>query len=284
MHQHGYIGRKMRLPKLEEKPALVVAAFGSSTRAKAAMDFVDKRLETEFAGYKKFWAYTSEIIRKKQGLPGLQETLARVEAAGFRKAVVQPLHVFPGTEYQQMAETCEYFPGLRVFLSETLLHRWDFVREVLAEVQGEFLPATKGLNLLALHGTPLTADPVNIVYLGLERLVADLYDNVLTASIEGIPDHEAVLHRINRQQLVDKYKYIKIIPMMYLAGLHAEEDLMGAETESWKSRLESLGFTVSCAMTRHDGREYFKGLAHYPRITDFIMDRLHRTLRLADYY
>jgi sirohydrochlorin cobaltochelatase len=71
MHQHGYIGRKMRLPKLEEKPAIVMAAFGSSTRAEAALDIVDKRLEIEFPGYKKFWAYTSEIIRKKKGLLSL---------------------------------------------------------------------------------------------------------------------------------------------------------------------------------------------------------------------
>ena len=284
MHQYGYIGRKMRLPKLQEKPAIVMAAFGSSTRAKVALDIVKTRLARDFSEHEIFWAYTSEIIRKKQGLPGLQETLAQVEAAGFRKTVVQPLHVFPGTEYRQMAETCEYFPGLRVFLSETLLHRWDFVREVLEVVQGEFLSAVKGMNLLALHGTPLTADPVNIVYLGLERLVADLYDNVISAGIEGVPDHEAVLHRIKRQNLAAQYKKVKIIPMMYLAGLHAEDDLMGDEDDSWKSKLEDFGFTVECAMTRHDGNDYFKGLAHYPQITDFFMDRLHRTLELANYY
>ena len=125
MHQHGYIGRKMRLPDLKAKPALIIAAFGSTNRGKAAIDIFRERVEKEFPEYTKFWAYTSEIIRKKMGLPSLQETLAKVEAMGYRKAVVQPLHIFPGTEYQQMAETCEYFPGLRVLLSETLLHRWD---------------------------------------------------------------------------------------------------------------------------------------------------------------
>ncbi len=284
MHQHGYIGRKMRQPKLEEQPAIIIAAFGSSTRAKAAFDLIRARLEHDFREHTIFWAYTSEIIRKKKGLPGLQETLAQVEAAGFRKAVVQPLHVFPGTEYQQMAETCEYFPGLRVFLSETLLHRWDFVRDVLQVVEDEFLTEKEGLNLLALHGTPLTADPVNIVYLGLDRLVADLFDNVLTASVEGVPDHEAVLNRIRRQNLASQYKKVKIIPMMYLAGLHAEEDLMGDGNDSWKRRLEKLGFSVECAMTHHLGSDYFKGLAYYPQVTDFFIDRLHRTLKLAHYY
>jgi sirohydrochlorin cobaltochelatase len=283
MHQHGYIGRKMRLPKLEEKPAIIIAAFGSSSRAKAALAIIEKQVEEKFPRHKMFWAYTSEIIRRKMGLPGLQETLAQVEAQGFRKAVVQPLHIFPGTEYRQLAETCEYFPGLRVFLGETLLHRWDFVRETLDVVAEEFLAPDEGLNLLALHGTPLAADPVNIVYMGLERLVADLYPNVMAASVEGIPDPEAVLARIRRADLAGRYKKVKIIPMMFLAGIHAEEDLMG-ETDSWRSALEEMGFTVECPEAILDGKTYFKGLAHYPEMIGFFLDRLERGMSLARYY
>jgi sirohydrochlorin cobaltochelatase len=283
MHQYGYIGRKMRLPNLKEKPAVVIAAFGTSSRGKTAFDIFRERLAREFPEHETFWAYTSEIIRKKTGLPGLQETMAEVEARGFRKAVVQPLHIFPGTEYRQLAEICEYFPGLRVFLSETLLHRWEFIRETLKVVEQEFLPSEKGLNLLALHGTPLAADPVNLVYLGMERLVADLYPNVMAASVEGVPDHEAVLARITRQGMADQYRKIKIIPMMYLAGMHAEEDLMG-NRKSWRINLEKMGFAVECAMTGHGDSEHFRGLAHYPEVITFFMERLRRTLKLAAYY
>lgn len=163
MNQYGYVGRKMRLPQLKEKPAIVVAAFGSSSRGKAAIDVFRHRLEEDFADYDHFWAYTSEIIRKKRGLPSLQEILAKVEAEGSRKAVVQPLHIFPGTEYQQMLETSHYFPGLRTIVSESLCHRWPFVREVLDIVSEDFLGPDEGLNLLALHWAPLGADPVNSI-------------------------------------------------------------------------------------------------------------------------
>lgn len=283
MHQHGYIGRKMRLPKLKSKPAIVIAAFGTSSRSKVALDIFRAELEKEFPEHEIFWAYTSEILRKKMGLPSLQQTLADVESAGFRKAVVQPLHIFPGTEYQQMAETCEYFPGIRLFLSETLLHRWHFVKEVLHVLEPEFLAADEGLNLLALHGTPLAADPVNIVYLGLERLVADLYPNVLAASVEGVPDHEAMLAGIKRRNPADQYKKVKIIPMMYLAGLHAEEDLMGKEN-SWRASLAEMGFEVECAMVEYDDTDNFKGLAYYPEVIGFFIKRLQRTLTLATHY
>lgn len=280
MHQHGYIGRKMRIPKLKTKPAIIIAAFGTSSRAKAPLAIFQAALEKQFPDHELFWAYTSEIICRKLELPTIKETLAKVEAAGYRKAVVQPLHIFPGTEYQQLAETCEYFPGLRVFLCETLLHRWDFVNKTLAVIKEDFLPADQGLNLLALHGTPLAADPVNIVYLGLAQLVSDLYPNVLAASIEGVPDHTAVLAQIKRNKLAEQYKKIRIIPMMYMAGMHAEKDLMG-KTNSWRSKLEDMGFSVDCPRVEYENKTYFKGLAYYPELISFFMDRLQRSLKLA---
>ncbi len=283
MHPQGYIGRKMQLPRLKETPAIVIAAFGSTTSARAALDIFEARLTETFPNHDIFWAYTSEIIRKKTGLPSLQETLARVEAQGFRRAVVQPLHVFPGTEYRQMEETCVYFPGLRVFMGETLFHRWPFIRQVLAVLEPDFLPPEQGLNLLALHGTPLAADPVNIVYLGLEKLVKDRYPNVLAAAIEGIPDHEAVFVRMKQQGLADRFTQARIIPMMYFAGMHARDDLMGPE-DSWRTVLEAMGFTVDCPMVRHGQKPLFKGLAHYPEVIGFLLERLERTLALAACY
>jgi sirohydrochlorin cobaltochelatase len=273
----------MRLPELKTAPAIVIAAFGSTSRSKAALELFEQRLLHTYPEEKIYWAYTSEIIRKKLNLPSLQETLARVEADGHRRAVVQPLHIFPGTEYQQVAETSAYFPGLRVFLGETLLHRWDFVKEILAALEAEFLAPEEGINLLALHGTPLAADPVNIVYLGIENLVGALYPNVLAAAIEGVPDHAAVFARIKRERPAERYKRIKIIPMMYFAGMHAEQDLMGAQ-DSWRSVLEALGFTVVCPTICRQAQEYYKGLAYYPEVIQGFIDRLQRALTLAKHY
>ena len=283
MHRHGYIGRKMRLPDLKKRPAVVIVAFGTSSRARPPLAIFRKQLTARFPDHEIYWAYSSEIIRVKAGLPSLQETLARVEAAGFRRAVVQPLHIFPGTEYQQVAETCEYFPGLRVFLGETLLHRWEFIRETLEVVSRDFLKEDEGLNLLALHGTSLAADPVNVVYLGLERLVPDLYPNVLVAAVEGIPDSQALMARLKQQAVFTNYSRVKIIPMMYLAGLHAEQDLMGTDA-SWRTHLEEMGFSVECSQVQYEDRIYFKGLAYFPEIIEMLMTRLQRALYLADHF
>ncbi len=283
MHPNGYIGRKMHLPPLKEKPAVIIAAFGSTTRARAALDNFQAHLERHFSEYEIFWAYTSEIIRRKTGLPSLQQTLAQVEAAGFRKVVVQPLHIFPGTEYRQIQETCAYFPGLRVFMGETLCHRWAFIQETLAVMEQDFLLPDQGVNLLALHGTPLAADPVNIVYLGVEKLVADLYPHVRAAAIEGIPDSNALFTRMKKERIIDRPKQARIIPMMYFAGMHARDDLMG-ENDSWRTRLEKMGLTVDCPMVETGKKPLFKGLAFYPEVTGFLVARLERALGLADYF
>ncbi len=283
MHQNGYIGRKMRSSKLKEQSAIVMVAFGSSKRGKAALDLVEGTLQQEFPNHEIFWAYSSAIIRKRTGHDSPHQALARAEAAGYRRVVVQPLHVFSGTEYQQLAETCAFFPGLRVFLGETLLHRWAFIREILNVVGNEFLAPDEGLNLLALHGTPLAADPVNVVYLGLERMVSGLYQNVLAASVEGVPDFSEVLQRIAVKKINETYNKVKIIPMMFISGMHVEDDLMG-ERDSWRQGLEALGFQVECPMVVYEGERFFKGLAFYPEVVDAYMERLRRSLELARYY
>ena len=76
MNQQGYIGRKMRVPKLHDQPAIVITVFGSNSRARVALEFFREKFALEFPEKKLYWAYTSEIIRKKAGLPSLQETLA----------------------------------------------------------------------------------------------------------------------------------------------------------------------------------------------------------------
>nr|WP_320190192.1 sirohydrochlorin cobaltochelatase [uncultured Desulfobacter sp.] len=283
MHQHGYIGRKMRLPKLKDHPAIIIATFGSSTTGQAAMDAVEAQIAERFADHQIYWAYTSEIIRRKRGLPSLLETLAKVESDGYRKAVVQPLHVFPGTEYQQVQESSLYFPGLRVIVGETLCHRWSFIEAVLEEVSGDFLSGKDQINLLALHGTPLAADPVNTIYMGINHLVSGMYDNVYAATVEGIPNIQSVAGRIKKDHARTPFARIRLIPMMFLAGMHVQTDLMG-DKKSWRIIFEEMGMEVDCPTISCGAQEYFKGLAYRKACIQFFCQRLKRALDLMDHY
>ncbi len=284
MNKYGYIGRKVRQPNLQQQAAIIILTFGTTTRGAAALDNFKKRVCQCYPQHRIFWAYTSAIIRKKTGNPSLHEALAQAEAENFRKVVVQPLHVFPGTEYQQIEETCHFFPGLRVFLGETLLHRWEQIEEVTSIMEKEFLSEREGLNLLVLHGTPLAADPVNIIYLGLDRFMRDRYENVFVATIEGIPNFQGVIQVLRRSQASKRWAKIQLIPMLFLAGIHAEDDLMGDEN-SWKNQLISIGFReVQCLTTIQNGEKYFKGLGYYPEIVECCIHRLQRAIELSEIY
>ncbi len=283
MHQYGYIGRKFRLPRLQEKPAIIIATFGSSSKGQAAMDAVEAQIAENFFGYQIYWAYTSEILCRKKGLPSLLETLAKVESDGYRKAVVQPLHVFPGTEYQQVKESSLYFPGLRVVLGETLCHRWNFIEAVLEEVSTDFLTGENQINLLALHGTPLAADPVNTIYMGISHLVSGMFDNVYAATVEGIPNIKSVVKQIKKDHARTPCTQIRLIPMMFLAGIHVEDDLMG-EKESWRITFEEMGMEVDCPTITIGEQKFFKGLALRKPCIQFFCNRLNRALDLIKHY
>lgn len=280
MAQHTTLEYQHRGAQRRDRPALILTAFGSTKRGRAVFSRFHQKVTHRYGEHDVYWAYTSKIIRQKTGDPGLRETLVHLQTAGYLEAVVLPLQVFPGVEYRGICSIAAEFPNLNVVVGETLMHRWNFVRDVLSIVERDFLPPGEGLNLLALHGTPSTADPVNSSYLGLEKLVTEQYENVKAAALEGVPDHEAVIAKIARELAVKGYRKVRIIPMLLVAGMHVEQDLMGAEA-SWRNRFEQLGLTVECQDVDYSGQSYFKSLASYPEIEEFYLQRLEAALRLV---
>lgn len=278
-----HIKKYRRRTKLKELPAIVLTAFGTAERGKAVYQLFDNLVRNEFENYDVSWAYTSEIIREKTGHPGILQTLASLEQRGFTKVVVQPLLVFPGTEYEILADSCQSFPGLRVLMGETLLHRWHFVEQVLDIVSKNFLSPEEGINLLVAHGTPLSDDSANIVYLGLDHLLSRRFSNVSFCSVEGIPDREGVFRKIqgtlSSSHSGENKLRARLIPFMYVAGLHVEQDLLG-EQDSYKNRLEEIGFTVECLTVDYQGERFHKGLGFYEGIRESFLDRLRRSLDL----
>ena len=281
-----HIKKYRRRGNLKEHPAIVLTAFGTAQRGKAVYQLFDNLVRSEFKDYDISWAYTSEIIREKTGHPGILQTLASLEQQGFTRAAVQPLLIFPGTEYEVLADSCRSFPGLRVLVGETLLHRWHFVEEVLDIISKDFISPEEGINLLVAHGTPLSDDSANIVYLGLDHLLSWRFSNVYFCSIEGIPGSKGVFGKIERI-LSSSHPgktglRARIIPFMYVAGLHVEQDLLGKQG-SYKSRLEEIGFSVECLTVEYQEERFYKGLGFYEKTRELFLDRLRRSLDLIKF-
>ncbi|MBF0456679.1 MAG: sirohydrochlorin cobaltochelatase [Nitrospirae bacterium] len=275
--------RKLKKRNLKDSPALVVAAFGTTTRGKAAYDIFDADVRAHFMNSRPetniVWAYTSEIVREKTGSPGPLQALASLEEHGYRKAVVAPLQIVPGTEYQELADICLNFPGLRVAMGETLLHRWQFVDEVMSAIAQDFIP--EGVNITVAHGTPLCADPANILYQGLDYYVTHKFPNCCFATIDGMPSLDTVIGKI--AAIRPQVKRARIIPLLFVSGLHVEKDLLG-ETQSFMSELEALGIQADCLSIQHEGVSFVKSLGFYEAVRRAFINRIERAFSLLYYY
>ena len=285
----------LKHPRLREKPAIVLCAFGTSTKARVTFDYIDREVRKAFPDYEIRWAFTSNIIREKMNriyarkgiskhLASLHEVLATLYAQGYRKVVVQPLHVFPGLEYETVVQICKKFPDLRIVVGEPLLFRWEYVKEVLKMVSREFLPPGEGINILVAHGTDVTSQGANITYLGLDWLVRHSYPNVLLGTVEGVPAGEAVLEEARKYPA----RRVRFIPFMLVAGDHVMHDIMGKNSgegeKSWREILEEAGKEVDCVTTTVEGKTYYRGLGLYPETGQFFVRQIRRSLEILQRY
>lgn len=269
---------------LKDRPAVVVAAFGTSTKAQAVYDAFDRQIRDALPGYEVRWAFTSEVIRERvnarraeQGAPdrlqSLQQALADLEAAGYTKAVVQPLQVTPGEEYEEVCRVAGAFPGLRVELGETLLHRWESVDAVLAVLARDFLPPSEGANVLVAHGSPTTGAPSNLTLLGLERRLRQRYPNAYLGCVEGIAPAEEALSAAKAHP----GKRVRFLPLLYVGGDHVMSDVMG-DGESWKNEVAKAGKTADIPTVEIDGVSQYRGLGLLPEVNGIFLKEIRRAL------
>ncbi len=275
-----YIPRRRQ--KIEKKPAIVLCAFGTSTKARVVFGLLDEKVKKEFPDHRVSWAFTSEVIREKvEGFFSLQQTLSNLHAEGYRKAVVQVLHIFPGLEYESVIEICKSFPEVRIAVGEPLLYRWGYVERVLRALEPHFLPPAQGINLLVAHGTDVTSNGANITYLGLDWLVRRRYPNVLVLALDGIPFAKEVLEEAKRYPA----ERVRFVPFMLVAGEHVMSDIMGESAngkESLKELLERCGKEVDCVTFEVNGELYYKGLGMYEEVQEVFLENLKRALKALE--
>ncbi|HIJ79226.1 MAG: sirohydrochlorin cobaltochelatase [Desulfobulbaceae bacterium] len=284
---------------LKADPAIVIVAFGTTTKARATYDFFEEQLRAslpeQYQKYKIAWAFTSEIVRERanqkfaeQGAAtryrSLPQVLADLEDEGYRRVGLQSLHIFPGQEYLDMEREIAAFAGLgmRIEYGGTLFHEWEGVFETIEHLEQEFLAPDQGSNVLVVHGTPQTFPGSNSTYLGLDRYLSRKYKNVFVAGVDGVLTRDQALE----QAKAYPGKRVRLIPMMYVAGDHIMNDIMGKEADkhgvpSWAMELEAAGLAVDSPSVSYRGADYFKGLGFYPLIDQlFIKELLESMERL----
>ncbi len=223
------------------KPAIVLAAFGTSTEAFDTYHHFELQVKKRFPDHEIRWAFTSHKVRHKvaqekgQKLNDLPTTLRELKAAGYTRVAVQSLHLVPGEEWEKkIVQESQNIPGLKVALGKPLLSSKKDQEQVLQALAQTFPQDLKNnAVVLVAHGSPSREGTAT--YLAFNRLLRSRYphQNVFLGTVEGKPTRQETLEAVKKSGA----SAVVLMPFLFVAGEHVAKDILGADPESWKSEL-----------------------------------------------
>ena len=263
------------LQNLANKDAIVVMSFGTTfkdTREKT-IDATVAEIQAAHPDVKVVTAFTSHIIidriAAKEGIkyPTPEEALEQLKADGYTRVALATLDVIPGMEYAYDKGVYDNYKNefKKMTLGTSLMY-WqgqedqaDDVTETINALKSQFPKQGKSDAILIMaHGTPQVS---NAYYSVIQAKIDEMgLKNVYVYTVEGWPSLETVLPKLKANGI----KHITLMPMMMVAGDHANNDMAGDEPDSHKSQLEAEGFTVDA---------YIHGIGENQQIRDLYVQR-----------
>ncbi|MBR1420839.1 MAG: sirohydrochlorin cobaltochelatase [Selenomonadaceae bacterium] len=258
-----------------DKDAIVILSFGTTykeTREKT-IEATAQAIQNAHKNVKVAVAFTSHIvidhIKENEGKCDYmtpEQTLDQLKKEGYTRIALVSLDVIPGMEYNYCTGVFNaYKDQFKKMTCSTPLMYWqgqeDQPDDVLEAMKAmEFPKKSKGTATLVLaHGTP---NPSNAYYSVMQAKVRDELnrDDIYIYTVEGWPSLEDVIPKLKAQ----KYKLINLMPLMMVAGDHANNDMAGDEDDSHASILKANGFNV---------KPILKGIGEYKSIRNLYVDR-----------
>ena len=261
----------------EVKPVILVVSFGTSytDNLDLSIGAVENDIAAAFPEYEVRRAFTAQTVIDILGegnmeIDNVTEAMERLVADGVKKVVIQPTHVMNGAEYDDvMAEIAPYADKFEVMaVGKALLTSHEDYEAVIEALLADNENAGSADTALVYmgHGTHHFA---NATYSQLEGMMhAEGYENAFVGTVEGFPTLEVV------QSQVAAYgaKKIVLMPLMIVAGDHANNDMAGDEEDAWKVILTTAGYEVECVL---------EGLGQNAGIRAIIVDHIKTVIAEA---
>lgn len=239
-----------------DKDAILVMSFGTTFKdsREKTIDKTVADIKAAHPGTKVVLAFTSHIIvdriKAKEGLtiPTPEEALAQLKKDGYTRIALATLDIFPGMEYDYDAAVYDLYKGqFKKMTLGTPIMYWmgqeeqtDDVADFVKAFSTQFpkLGSSDALLVMA-HGTP---HPSNAYYSVVQtRLDRAKLGNAYIYTVEGWPNIETVMEILKEKNV----KNVTMMPMMMVAGDHANNDMAGDEPDSHKSILKKAGYNVT---------------------------------------
>ncbi len=262
-----------------QKPVILVVSFGTSyneTRDKT-IGAIEQALQAANPGYEVRRAFTAQtvidILKNRDGIEidNVTQAMSRLVVDGVKEVIVQPTHIMPGFEFNDMlAEIAPYakqFERLKVG-KPLLAEEADFDALIASLVKETDSYQAEDTAIVWMgHGTHHEA---NSVYATLQQKLIDAgYTNHFVGTVEAAPTLDDVLALVKDSGA----KKVVLLPLMIVAGDHATNDMAGGEEDSWKTAFQNAGFEVETVL---------KGLGEYAGVRELLVAHAANAMSAPD--
>jgi sirohydrochlorin cobaltochelatase len=256
------------------KPLIVLAPSGTLEDFDREYGPLLKAVHQSFPAHEVRWCYVSEAILKR--LPAEARSRLSMGAVfrqlveeGFRRGVVQSLHVIRGSEFERLEKAAPALEGQWRIGGPLLDDDRDFTdcMELIRNVRSHH-PDVDTV-VLVVHGTD---HPAGKSYRELEeRVLRRFGDRVCVGSLSGHPGKMGVMEELRRK----KARRIHLIPFLFSVGRHVRYDILNGEG-SWSNELQSKGYDVSA--TSHGLSRHPAAIRAFVRHISETLEALNRTI------
>ena len=252
----------------QTKPVLLAVSFGTSyDNLDASIGGVEAALAAAYPEYELRRAFTAQtvidIIAERDGIEtdNVTEAMDRLVADGVKEVVIQPTHVMNGFEYDDMmkevAPYADKFDSMKI--GKAILTTDDDFAKLIASITEETAEYNNEETAVVFMGHG-THHEQNAVYSILQQKLAEAgYTNYFIGTVEAAPALEDVMAAVKETGA----KKVVLLPLMIVAGDHANNDMAGDEEDSWKTAFINAGYEVECVL---------KGLGEYAGVQQIIVE------------
>lgn len=246
---------------------LLVVSFGTSYNDSRVADIkgIEDALQEAYPDWSVRRAFTAQIIinhvqaRDGEVIDNMQQALDRAVENGVKNLVVQPTHLMHGAEYDEMMEVLDSYNDKfeSISVAEPMLGEVGDAASIINEDKAAVAEAIANaavkdagyetMDAAAEDGTAFvfmghgTSHTAKVTYSQMQTQMNELgYKNAFIGTVEGEPEEtscDAVIEAVKEAG----YKKVVLRPLMVVAGDHANNDMAGAEEDSWKSMFEASG-------------------------------------------
>ena len=242
--------------------AIVVVSFGTTfdEAREKCIESVENNISEMFPFYEVRRAFTSNIVMKRLAEKGimvdnLEQALTKLKNEEYTDVIIQSTHLIPGEEYNTKIlevatkhkndfQTIKIGRPVLTYSGDgnTTNDYKEFVKALkkqLPKNQGQYTQIIfMGHGSNHENGTVYSKLQLELDKQGVKGYVAVVEDG-------AEPSFDSVLKKLAANK---ETKKVLLMPLMLVAGDHANNDMAGEEEDSWKSILTAKGYAVEIYM------------------------------------